>query len=113
MKKAKRYIPIQFYVSEEEQFLLEEKMKLIGAKNLSAFLRQLIRYGFVYEVDYAPLREMNGQLGRISSSMNQVAKRVNQTSHVYSEDLAEIKEMMNKIWRLQTSIQSQQPFIKR
>lgn len=113
MSNRKRKIPIQIYVSEEEHLLLMEKMKLAGTGNISSYIRQLVRYGFTYEVDYTSIREMNGQLGKVGSNLNQIAKRVNETSHIYSEDIKELKEMMEKIWRLQKSILLLQPSIKR
>lgn len=113
MVNRKRVEPIYIYVSKEERLLLEEKIKLAGTATISAFIRQLIRYGFVYQVDYTPLREMNAQLGKIGSNVNQIAKRVNETSRIYIEDICEIKELMEKIWQLQRSILSRQPSIKR
>lgn len=113
MTKRKRSAPVYFHLNEEERTLLEEKMKLAGSTTISAFLRQLIRYGFVYEVDYTPIREMNAQLGKIGSNLNQIAKRVNETNRIYTEDINELKEMMGQVWRLQKSILSQQPSIKR
>ena len=70
-------------------------------------------HGFVYEADYATIREFNAQLGKIASNVNQIAKRANETHHIYKEDMEEIKRMMEKIWHIQKSILSQQPFIKR
>lgn len=113
MGNRKRNKLVHIYISDEEYTLMKLKMECAGIRTVSAFIRQLIRYGFVYEVDYAPIREMNGQLGKIGSNANQIAKRVNETHRVYKEDLEEIKGLMNQIWRTQKSILSQQPYIKR
>ena len=67
-------------------------------KSKSAFLRKLILYGYVYEVDYNYLRNYNTEVGRISSSLNQIAKRINSTSHIYQKDMDEVKELMNEVW---------------
>ena len=75
--------------------------------------RKLILYGYVYDVDYSFLREYNTELGRISSSLNQIAKRINSTNHVYQEDMDEVKELMKQVWHTQKSMLSQQPLIKR
>lgn len=82
-------------------------------KSKSAFLRKLILYGYVYDVDYSYLRNYNTELGRISSSLNQIAKRINSTENIYKEDMDEVKELMNEVWRTQKSILSKQPLIKR
>ena len=113
MANRKRTNPVQFYLDDEEQYILDEKFKLSGMKSKSAFLRKLILYGYVYDVDYSYLRNYNTELGRISSSLNQIAKRVNSTGNIYQEDIDEVKELMNEVWRTQKSMLSKQPLIKR
>ena len=103
--------PIQFYLSDDEQYILDEKFRLSGMKSKSAFLRKLILYGYVYEVDYSYLRNYNTELGRISSNLNQIAKRINSTEHIYQEDMKELKELMNQVWHTQKSMLSKQPLI--
>ena len=111
--KRNRTNPVQFYLDDDEQYILDEKFKRSGMKSKSAFLRKLILYGYVYDVDYSCLRNYNTELGRISSSLNQIAKRINSTDHIYQEDMDEVKELMNKVWRTQKSMLSKQPLIKR
>ena len=113
MANRKRTNPVQFYLDDEEQYILDEKFKLSGMKSKSAFLRKLILYGYVYDVDYSYLRNYNTELGRISSNLNQIAKRVNSTGNIYKEDIDEVKELMNEVWRTQKSMLSKQPLIKR
>ena len=113
MANRKRTNPVQFYLDDEEQYILDEKFKLSGMKSKSAFLRKLILYGYVYDVDYSYLRNDNTELGRISSNLNQIAKRVNSTGNIYQEDIDEVKELMNEVWRTQKSMLSKQPLIKR
>ena len=102
----------EFHLNDDEQYILDEKFKLSGMKSKSAFLRKLILYGYVYEVDYSYLRNYNTELGRISSSLNQIAKRINSTDHIYKEDMDEVKELMNEVWHTQKSMLSKQPLIK-
>ena len=106
MANRNRTHPVQFYLSDDEQYILNTKF-------MSAFLRKLILYGYVYDVDYSYLRNYNTELGRISSNLNQIAKRVNSTGNIYQEDINEVKELMNKVWRTQKSMLSKQPLIKR
>ena len=113
MANRKRTNPVQFYLDDEEQYIIDEKFKLSGMKSKSAFLRKLILYGYVYDVDYSYLRNYNTELGRISSSLNQIAKRINSTENIYKEDMDEVKELMNEVWRTQKSMLSKQPLIKR
>lgn len=102
----------EFHLNDKEQYILDEKFKLSGMKSKSAFIRKLILYGYVYDVDYSFLREYNTELGRISSNLNQIAKRINSTNHVYQEDMDEVKELMKQVWQSQKSMLSQQPLIK-
>ena len=113
MANRKRTNPVQFYLDDEEQYILDEKFKISGMKSKSAFLRKLILYGYVYDVDYSYLRNYNTELGRISSNLNQIAKRINSTGNIYKEDMDEVKELMNKVWHTQKSMLSKQPLIKR
>ena len=113
MANRKRSNRNEIYLTDEEQFIFEEKFKLSGLKNKSAFLRQLILYGYVYDVDYSYLRDYNVELGRISAVLNQIATRVNSTNRIYEEDMKEIKEMMEQVWHTHKSMLSKQPLIKR
>ena len=113
MANRKRTNPVQFYLDDDEQYILDEKFRLSGMKSKSAFLRKLILYGYVYDVDYSYLRNYNTELGRISSNLNQIAKRINSTGNIYQEDMDEVKELMNEVWCTQKSMLSKQPLIKR
>ena len=99
---------ILFYLSNDEQYILNTKSKASGMKSMSAFLRKLVLYGYVYDVDYSYLRIYNTELGRISSSLNQIAKRINSTGNIYQDDMNEVKELMNKVWHTQKSMLSKQ-----
>ncbi len=102
----------EVYLTDEEQIILNEKFKLSGMKSKSAFLRQLILYGYVYDVDYSYLRAYNVELGHINALLNQIAVRVNSTNHIYEDDMKEIKEMMEQVWHTHKSMLSKQPLIK-
>ena len=94
MKMAERIRkhPVQFYLNDDEQYILNEKFRLSRMKSKSAFLRKLVLYGFVYDVDYSHIREMNALLGNIGSNLNQIAKRVNSTNTIYKKDMEDRDE---------------------
>ena len=48
MAKRNRTNPVQFYLSDDEQYILNTKFKASGMKSMSAFLRKLVLYGYVY-----------------------------------------------------------------
>ena len=110
-RNRERKIPIQVYLSEDELFLLEEKVRKSGCASKSAVIRQLILYGFVYDVDYSELQGLHETLSRINTNLNQIAKHMNRTGHVYDADIEEVKKLMEEIWQLQRSTALNQPYI--
>jgi len=112
MTERSRKHPVQFYLNDDEQFMLDKKFRLSKMKSKSAFLRKLILYGFVYDVDYSHIREMNALLGNIGGNLNQITKRINTTNSIYKKDMEDIKELMNQIWQLQKSMVSKQPLVR-
>ena len=103
---------LKIFLSDDEKFILEEKYKLSGMRSRSAFIRHLILYGYVYDVDYSDLREYNTLLSKIGNNLNQITKLANTTGHLYDEDIKEVKELMNQVWHTQKSMLSKQPSIK-
>lgn len=112
MAHRERQHELKIYLSKDEQYVLEQKFKISGMKSKSAFIRHLILYGYVYDVNYEHLRKYNTLLSRIGSNLNQIAKRINQTGNLYEADVKEVKELMNQVWQLQKSMLSRQPSIK-
>lgn len=83
----------QLTLSDEELQVFNNKWQQSGLKSRNAFLRNLILYGFVYDVDYKDLREYNTQLAHIGNNLNQIAKRANENGYATSSDLKETKEI--------------------
>ena len=103
---------ILFYLSDDEKYILDNKVRISGMNSRAAFIRHLIIYGFVYDIDYSQLQEYNTLLSRISNNLNQIAKRMNATGHVYDADVKQVKELMNEVWQSQKSMLSKQPYLK-
>ncbi len=112
MSQRTRNHSILLYLNEEEKYILDAKYKLSGMRSRMAFLRQLILYGYVYEVDYKELHDYNTNLARIGNNLNQIVKRVHATEHLYQEDINEVKELMDQVWLTQKSMLSKQPLIE-
>ena len=98
-------------LSDDERYILDEKWKASGMKSRSAFLRHLIIYGFVYDVDYEDLKEYSRQLSAIGNNLNQITRLCNKTGHIYENDIKEMKELMDKVWHTHESMLSKQPLI--
>ncbi len=95
---------MKVFLSDDEKIILDEKWKLSGLPNRSEFLRQLIVYGFVYDVNYDGLKEYCRQLSAIGTNVNQIVRRCQKTGNVYEDDIKAIKELMEKTWRTQEYI---------
>ena len=102
---------LKIYLSDDEKYILDRKVELSRRKSISDYIRTLILYGFVYDVDYSYLRQYNETLGKISGSLNQIAKRINSTGNVYEEDMKEVKVIMDEVWRTQKAMLRKQPLI--
>ena len=87
MANRERRNELKIFLSDDEQYILEQKVKASGMRSKSSFLRHQILYGYVYEIDYSDLREYNTTLSKISSNLNQIAKRMNATSNVYAAEV--------------------------
>ena len=112
MANRERKNELKIYLSDKEQYILEQKVKISGMKSKSTFLRRLSLYRFVYDIDYSDLWDYNAALGKISSNLNQIAKRMNATGNVYAADVKKVKELMKKVWDTQKSMLSKQPYMK-
>ena len=98
MAKRKRNIVIRFRVTPEEREMIESKMAQFGTSNMAAYLRKISIDGYVVRLDLPELHEMVSLLRRSSNNLNQIAKRVNETSRIYDADIDCLKENQEKIW---------------
>ena len=112
MSNRTRQNELKIFLNDDEQYILNRKFEQSGLRSKSAFIRRLILYGYVYDVDYSSLQECNTILAKISNNINQITKRANATGHIYEDDIKELKELMNQIWDTQKSILSKQPLTK-
>lgn len=101
----------KIYLSDNEKYILNRKVEPSKRKSASDYIRTLILFGFVYDVDYSCLRQYNETLGKISGNLNQIAKRINSTRNVYEEDMAEVKAIMDEVWKTQKAMLKKQPLI--
>ena len=109
MANRDRKHELKVFLSDEEERILEAKIKASNMPNKATAIRQLIVYGFLYEVDYKELQNISTQLARIGNNINQIAKRVNETRSIYQADVDELKKELQEIWQLHESMLSRQP----
>ena len=112
MAKRKRNIVIRFRVTPEEHEMIESKMAQFGTSNMAAYLRKISIDGYVVKLDLPELREMVSLLRRSSNNLNQIAKRVNETSRIYDADIDCLKANQEKIWSAANGILTRLASIK-
>ena len=100
MANRERGVKINFWVTPEEQKLIEGKMEKAGIRNMSAYLRKLAIDGYIVRLDVPELRELLTQARRAGANLNQLTKRVNETGRIYAADLQDLRQSQE---RLQTA----------
>ncbi len=98
MPNRERAVQLAFRVTEAERQLIEDKMRLFGTENMSAYLRKMAIDGYIVKLDLPQINEMMSLLRRASGSLNQIAKRLNSTGRVYVEDISEIRQQQDEIY---------------
>ena len=109
MKKLTHRNSFHVFLNDEEAEILDKKFRLSGKSSKSAFIRQLIIRGFVFDINFSKIQRYNFLLSNIANNVNQVAHRCNKTRSIYQSDIDELKKEMDKIWQLQKSMLSMLP----
>ncbi len=104
MKNRQRNLQLKIWLSQEEKDLILERMKSIPTKNIGAYIRKMSIDGYIINADMSELKNFNTELRSIGNNINQIAKRVNETSNIYNDDIAELQERLKSIWQLQRQI---------
>ena len=87
---------IYLMLSDDELKVLEKKYRLSGCKTLRQFIMKCILGKDIFVLDMTVFRELSASIGRITGSINQIAKRVNSTAVIYRDDIIAIQELLKK-----------------
>lgn len=104
MAKRKREIVLRFRVTPEERGMIEEKMAQLGTENMAAYLRKMAIDGYIVKLDLPELKELVSLLRRSGNNLNQIAKRVNETSRIYAADIECLLENQERLWSVAKEI---------
>lgn len=104
MVNRKRNVMIRFRVTPEEKEMVEAKMAQIGTTNMEAYLRKISIDGYIVKLDLPELKEMVSLLRRSSNNLNQIARRVNETSRIYEADIECLRENQERLWDMANEI---------
>ena len=86
-------------VSPEEKTVIDRKMAELGTRNLRAYLRKMAVDGYIVHVDMSSVAEVVYLLRSISSNVNQIARRCNETRNLYADDVEDLRQGYTQVWR--------------
>lgn len=96
MENRERNHQLKIYLNKEEKELFNEKMKLAKCRTMPYFIRKYVMEKEIYEVDLEPFRDLQGFLSNATNSLNQIAKRVNQTGIINRDDIEDMRKSIEK-----------------
>lgn len=96
--KEGRTIGLYTKVSQQEKELIDKKMALLGVSNQRAYLRKMAVDGYIVKLDMESVVELVKLLRSISSNVNQIARRCNETRNLYAQDVENLRQGYAKVW---------------
>ncbi|WP_314025006.1 plasmid mobilization protein [Filifactor alocis] len=87
---------IYLMLSDDELEILNKKYEQSGCKTLRQFMMKCILEKDIFVLDMKVFKEMSANIGRITGSINQIAKRVNSTAVIYKDDINDLKKLLEK-----------------
>ena len=84
------YLHIRITPAERKR--IEVKMKELGIRNMSAYIRKMAMDGLCVKLDLKDIRDFTEQVSRIGNNLNQYAKVANSTGSIYEQDIAYLRE---------------------
>lgn len=97
-QKEGRTIGLYTKVSPQEKELIDKKMALLGVSNQRAYLRKMAVDGYIVKLDMESVVELVKLLRSISSNVNQIARRCNETRNLYAQDVEDLRQGYAKVW---------------
>lgn len=85
-------------MTPEELQAIQERMKQLGTKNFSAFVRKMAIDGYVVKLELPELKELVSLLRYSSNNLNQLTRRVHESGRIYDADLEDIHQNQERLW---------------
>lgn len=92
MAKRERDIYKALFFSSDEWEIVQAKMAEAGVTNFSLFAREMLLTGTVKCYDFSELKAVSRELARLAGSINQIAKRCNETRNLYRADVEQLRK---------------------
>jgi uncharacterized protein (DUF1778 family) len=97
-KNRVRDLRITFRVTPEEREMIERRMAQSGIKNMRAYLLKQAVDGRVIHIELESVNEMVRLLSNATNNINQIARRVNETSNIYAADVEDLRGRYDELW---------------
>lgn len=98
-RREGRNIGLYTKVSPEEKEIINRKMELLGTTNLRAYLRKMAVDRYIVQLDMKSVVELVKLLRSISSNINQIARRCNETRNLYAQDVEDLQQGYTQVWK--------------
>ena len=108
MPDRTRPIRKEICLNEQELNLIQHKMRQLGTHNFGAYARKMLIDGYIIKVNYTEQKKLAAAVSRVTSNINQICRRINQTGRFYAADIAELKARQEEIWLLLKESQKQE-----
>lgn len=95
--KERRTIHYSFKATPEENRIIQQKMKLHGVKNQSAYIRAMALNGYVLNLDLPELHEAVRLMGSMSNNIHQIARRINEYGTIYETEMDDIRNRQEEL----------------
>ena len=89
---------IKIWATPEEKALIQKKMELFGTSNMGAYIRKMAIDGYVVKLEIPEMQEMVRLLGISSNNLNQMAKKLHATDHIYATDIDDLRTRLDEIY---------------
>lgn len=98
MENRKRNNRINFYVSDEEYYLIMERAKTMNTQNnISNYMRRMALEGYTFKINLEHISKLSWEVSQIGKNINQVAKKVNQTGSVHQNDVTKLQNEFKEV----------------
>ncbi len=88
---------IKSRINEEEEKIIQKKIKDSKYKNVSEFIRNTLLNKQINIIDFEIIRKRNYEINKIGNNINQIVKRVNTINEFYYEDFIEFQKEFKKM----------------
>lgn len=87
---------IYLMLSDDELEILNKKYELSSCKTLRRFIMKCVLEKDIFVLDMKVFKDMSTNIGRVTGSINQIAKRVNSTGIIYKDDMNDLRKLLEK-----------------